>query len=204
MGQKKDCQILRFISVGTIEEAQYQRQLYKQQMQSISLEGKQERRLFTGVQGVQGQEGELFGIANLLKQSASTASIVRRNQTLEESWKETQQSLASTSPQVEAEDDPAQALLFSRKSKFLPYPLNILPYPGSADEEWKQEMESIEQTINKDETGLSATEKAELRKKSRDAENQRIEDLLKEGGVTYSHKNTGRWQSSPFDPLCSC
>ena len=123
MGQKKDCQILRFISVGTIEEAQYQRQLYKQQMQSISLEGKQERRLFTGVQGVQGQEGELFGIANLLKQSASTASIVRRNQTLEESWKETQQSLASTSPQVEAEDDPAQALLFSRKSKFPPYPL---------------------------------------------------------------------------------
>lgn len=36
-------------------------------MASIGLHGKNERRYFTGVQGQKGQEGELFGLANLLK-----------------------------------------------------------------------------------------------------------------------------------------
>ena len=86
IGQTKDCKIFRFISSGTVEEAQYQRQIYKQQMHSISLEGKKERRLFTGVQGVQGQEGELFGISNLLRQSSNMESIIKRNKSLEDSW----------------------------------------------------------------------------------------------------------------------
>jgi len=34
------------ISAGTVEEAQYQRQLYKQQMQNIGLNAEYERRYF--------------------------------------------------------------------------------------------------------------------------------------------------------------
>jgi hypothetical protein len=122
MGQKKDCKIFRFVSVGTVEEAQYQRQLYKQQMQNISLEGKQERRLFTGVQGVRGEEGELFGIANLFKQSASTANIVRRSQTLEETWEETKRSLeeqnSGTENQGPSQDHEASEIVFRKLCKY--------------------------------------------------------------------------------------
>ena len=51
----------------------YNRQLYKQQMASIGLQGKNERRYYTGVQGQKGQEGELFGAANLLKLVTDTS-----------------------------------------------------------------------------------------------------------------------------------
>ena len=46
----KNVQVYRFISQGTIEEIQYNRQIYKQQMASIATEGKGERRYFMGVQ----------------------------------------------------------------------------------------------------------------------------------------------------------
>ena len=121
MGQKKDCRIFRFVSAGTVEEAQYQRQLYKQQMQNISLEGKHEKRLFSGVQGVAGQEGELFGIANLLKQANTTASIVNRNQSLEDSWKKAKEVIHSNepstngTPQVDANNP--QQLIFTQHCK---------------------------------------------------------------------------------------
>ena len=118
LGQKKDCRIYRFVSSGTIEEAQYQRQLYKQQMQSISLEGKQERRLFKGVQGVQGEEGELFGIANLLKQANSTANIIRRNESLEETWEKAKLELTATTSNSGTEASNPNALIFTKHCLF--------------------------------------------------------------------------------------
>jgi DNA excision repair protein ERCC-6-like 2 len=120
IGQKKDCRIFRFVSAGTVEEAQYQRQLYKQQMHNISLEGKKERRLFQGVEGVQGQEGELFGIANLLKQTSSTDHIIKRNTTLETDWKTlTQQPIEPVStPEPEPTDQSENALVFANHCKF--------------------------------------------------------------------------------------
>lgn len=45
----------------------YNRQIYKQQMANVGLHGKSESRYFTGVQGQKGQEGELFGMSNLLR-----------------------------------------------------------------------------------------------------------------------------------------
>lgn len=118
LGQKKDCRIYRFVSSGTIEEAQYQRQLYKQQMQNISLEGKQERRLFKGVQGVQGQEGELFGIANLLKQSNSTANIVKRNESMEETWAKAKAELNATTSNSGCDVSDPNELIFTTHCKF--------------------------------------------------------------------------------------
>lgn len=127
IGQKKDCRIFRFVSAGTVEEAQYQRQLYKQQMHNISLEAKMERRLFQGVEGVQGQEGELFGIANLLKQSSSTDNIIKRNTTVEADWKTLNQPTISESsvpdPEPTAETNPENELIFARHCE-----LNCFPH----------------------------------------------------------------------------
>lgn len=43
----------------------YARQIYKQQLANIGMEGHMERRYFKGVAGVKGQEGEIFGLSNL-------------------------------------------------------------------------------------------------------------------------------------------
>lgn len=52
----------------------YQRQIYKQQLANICMEAKNEKRYFKGIAGVRGKEGELFGIANLLKLNDSVVT----------------------------------------------------------------------------------------------------------------------------------
>lgn len=59
--------VYRLVSKGTIEELMYMRQVYKQHFHEGTLSSVQHMRLFHGVQGVKGEEGELFGIDNLLK-----------------------------------------------------------------------------------------------------------------------------------------
>lgn len=57
---------------GTLEEMVYDRQIYKQQQANTAIEGARERRYFEGVKKVKGQEGELWGLANLFKLTAET------------------------------------------------------------------------------------------------------------------------------------
>jgi len=59
---------------GTLEEMVYARQIYKQQAANTAIEGARERRYFEGVKGVQGHEGELWGLANLFKLTAETVA----------------------------------------------------------------------------------------------------------------------------------
>ncbi|KAI9983827.1 hypothetical protein PInf_007902 [Phytophthora infestans] len=61
IGQTKDT-----ITLGTIEEMIYVRQIYKQQLSDTTLKGSNAPRYFEGVQGNPQQRGELFGIANLI------------------------------------------------------------------------------------------------------------------------------------------
>jgi hypothetical protein len=44
LGQTKDTTVYRLVSAGTIEETMYQRQIYKQQLANIAMEGRTERR----------------------------------------------------------------------------------------------------------------------------------------------------------------
>eukprot|EP01125_Pyxidicula_operculata_P008217 TRINITY_DN2772_c0_g2_i2.p1 TRINITY_DN2772_c0_g2~~TRINITY_DN2772_c0_g2_i2.p1 ORF type:complete len:275 (+),score=64.05 TRINITY_DN2772_c0_g2_i2:56-880(+) len=69
IGQTRFTSVYRLITAGTIEEMKYIRQIYKQQLANIGLGGGKgnERRYFEGVAGVKGQEGEIFGLRNLLK-----------------------------------------------------------------------------------------------------------------------------------------
>lgn len=66
MGQRRDVEVYRLISAGTIEEIMYARQIYKQQQANIGYNASTERRYFKGVQNNSGQKGELFGLDNLL------------------------------------------------------------------------------------------------------------------------------------------
>lgn len=66
IGQTKDVQVYRLITLGTIEEMIYVRQIYKQQLSDTTLKGVKAPRYFEGVQGDRNQQGELFGICNLL------------------------------------------------------------------------------------------------------------------------------------------
>ncbi|TSL10194.1 DNA excision repair protein ERCC-6-like 2 [Bagarius yarrelli] len=65
IGQCKDVKVFRLISLGTVEEIIYLRQIYKQQLQSSVIGNENARRYFEAVQGGDGQTGELFGIRNL-------------------------------------------------------------------------------------------------------------------------------------------
>ncbi|PRP85625.1 hypothetical protein PROFUN_06414 [Planoprotostelium fungivorum] len=89
IGQKKRTKVYRMIAAGTIEEMIYNRQVYKQQLANIGMHGGNERRYFTGVQGQKGQEGEIFGAANLLKlitDAVMTDEIIKRTQRAEEEF----------------------------------------------------------------------------------------------------------------------
>src|ERR1700685_1711181 len=51
IGQRRDVEVYRLISQGTVEEIVYARQIYKQQQANIGYEASNERRYFKGVQG---------------------------------------------------------------------------------------------------------------------------------------------------------
>lgn len=65
IGQTRDVEVFRLVSVGTVEEIVYARQIYKQQQANIGYNASLERRYFRGVQDQKEMKGEIFGLANL-------------------------------------------------------------------------------------------------------------------------------------------
>ncbi|KAJ7993959.1 hypothetical protein DPEC_G00260080 [Dallia pectoralis] len=78
IGQCKDVTVFRLISLGTVEEIIYLRQVYKQQLQSSVLETENARRYFEAVQGADSQKGELFGIKNLFRLQTQGTCLTRK------------------------------------------------------------------------------------------------------------------------------
>ncbi|XP_056143313.1 DNA excision repair protein ERCC-6-like 2 [Lampris incognitus] len=78
IGQCRDVTVLRLISLGTVEEVIYLRQVYKQQLQSSVVERESARRYFEAVQGADGQKGELFGIKNLFRLQTQGTCLTRK------------------------------------------------------------------------------------------------------------------------------
>ncbi|KAL2644664.1 hypothetical protein R1flu_012251 [Riccia fluitans] len=66
-GQVRHVTVYRLLAAGSLEELVYTRQVYKQQLFNIGVEGANEKRYFEGVQGSKEHKGELFGIGNLLR-----------------------------------------------------------------------------------------------------------------------------------------
>ncbi|EME46798.1 hypothetical protein DOTSEDRAFT_61357 [Dothistroma septosporum NZE10] len=75
MGQQRDVDVFRLISVGTVEEIVYARQIYKQQQANIGYDASNERRYFKGVQDQKDQKGEIFGLANLFAPMAENVVL---------------------------------------------------------------------------------------------------------------------------------
>ncbi|XP_042542597.1 DNA excision repair protein ERCC-6-like 2 isoform X2 [Dipodomys spectabilis] len=67
IGQCRDVKVLRLISLGTVEEIMYLRQVYKQQLHCVVVGSENAKRYFEAVQGSKEHRGELFGIHNLFK-----------------------------------------------------------------------------------------------------------------------------------------
>ena len=70
IGQRRDVEVFRLISSGTIEETIYARQIYKQQQAAIAYTASNERRHFRGVHG-SGERGDIFGLDNLFTYTES-------------------------------------------------------------------------------------------------------------------------------------
>ena len=78
IGQQRNVFVYRLISVGTIEEIIYMRQIYKQQLANIAINTSSERRYFAGVAGDKRHREELFGIANMFKFSSDHNSFLAK------------------------------------------------------------------------------------------------------------------------------
>uniref|UniRef100_A0A672GE98 Excision repair cross-complementation group 6-like 2 n=1 Tax=Salarias fasciatus TaxID=181472 RepID=A0A672GE98_SALFA len=77
IGQCRDVTVLRLISLGTVEEIIYLRQIYKQQLQSSVVGKESARRYFEAVQGRVVQKGELFGLKNLFRLQTRGTCLTR-------------------------------------------------------------------------------------------------------------------------------
>ncbi|XP_028270875.1 DNA excision repair protein ERCC-6-like 2 [Parambassis ranga] len=78
IGQCRDVTVLRLISLGTVEEVIYLRQVYKQQLQCSVVGKESTRRYFEAVQGHGVHKGELFGIKNLFRLQTQGTCLTRR------------------------------------------------------------------------------------------------------------------------------
>ncbi|KAM6964869.1 DNA excision repair protein ERCC-6-like 2 [Aplochiton taeniatus] len=78
IGQCRDVTVLRLISLGTVEEVIYLRQVYKQQLQCSVMGRESARRYFEAVQGAVDQKGELFGIQNLFRLQTQGTCLTHR------------------------------------------------------------------------------------------------------------------------------
>lgn len=65
IGQTRDVEVFRLISLGTVEEVVYARQVYKQQQANIGYTASSERRYFRGIQEDNDRKGEIFGLSNI-------------------------------------------------------------------------------------------------------------------------------------------
>ncbi|NWW71944.1 ER6L2 protein, partial [Climacteris rufus] len=65
IGQYRCVKVFRLISLGTVEEMMYLRQVYKQQLHCAVVGTENAKRYFEAVQGSKEHQGELFGIHNL-------------------------------------------------------------------------------------------------------------------------------------------
>ncbi|XP_072271087.1 DNA excision repair protein ERCC-6-like 2 isoform X2 [Pyxicephalus adspersus] len=77
IGQCRDVKVFRLISLGTVEEMIYLRQVYKQQLHCVVVGSENAKRYFEAVQGSREHQGELFGVHNLFKLRTQGTCLTR-------------------------------------------------------------------------------------------------------------------------------
>ncbi|XP_005384743.2 PREDICTED: DNA excision repair protein ERCC-6-like 2 isoform X1 [Chinchilla lanigera] len=77
IGQCRDVKVFRLISLGTVEEIMYLRQVYKQQLHCVVVGSENAKRYFEAVQGSKEHRGELFGTYNLFTLRSQGSCLTR-------------------------------------------------------------------------------------------------------------------------------
>ncbi|XP_023559705.1 DNA excision repair protein ERCC-6-like 2 isoform X2 [Octodon degus] len=77
IGQCRDVRVFRLISLGTVEEIMYLRQVYKQQLHCVVVGSENAKRYFEAVQGSKEHRGELFGAYNLFTLRSQGSCLTR-------------------------------------------------------------------------------------------------------------------------------
>ncbi|KAK3047065.1 hypothetical protein LTR09_011490 [Extremus antarcticus] len=164
IGQTRDVQVFRLISVGTIEECIYARQIYKQQQANIGYNASVERRYFKGVQGQKEQKGEIFGLGNMF--APLSENIKLRDIVNNANIAETRAGVEIAGLDMEAsQDDEAD--------------VDALLEEGKEDAAMSQLAADI------------IDEPAARRKKAKEGARGRdaVQAILASAGVTYTHEN---------------
>ncbi|XP_070564369.1 DNA excision repair protein ERCC-6-like 2 isoform X2 [Ptychodera flava] len=116
IGQQRDVKVYRLISVGTVEENMYLRQIYKQQVASTTIHTESARRYFIAVAGDNRHTGELFGPENIFRlgtQGCLTKDLIEREQTIEHGIKIAKYISGTTSQQQQKKADDSKETMES-------------------------------------------------------------------------------------------
>ncbi|RAH75165.1 putative DNA excision repair protein (Rad26L) [Aspergillus aculeatinus CBS 121060] len=177
IGQSRDVEVFRLISVGTIEEIVYARQIYKQQQANIGYNASSERRYFKGVQENKDKKGEIFGMDNLF--AYRTDNIVLReivNKT----------NVAESRAGVQVMDIDLTAMVKEEESH-PDHPLNNTPQPAHEDTTTDAVMNNLAAMI-RGETAPSSTRPAHPAQNT-PPRHDPIQAILANAGVEYTHLN---------------
>ncbi|CAK9268884.1 unnamed protein product [Sphagnum jensenii] len=108
-GQQRHVTVFRLLAAGSIEELIYSRQIYKQQLFNIGVNGNIEKRYFEGVQDSKDYKGELFGISNLFRDlSDFTSDIIGKHDERLMSIQQTTTVLNNANSHLQVKTEPAQ------------------------------------------------------------------------------------------------
>ena len=163
IGQTRDVEVFRLVSVGTVEEIVYARQIYKQQQANIGYNASVERRYFKGVQDMKGHKGEIFGLTNLF--APQKANVVLRDIVNKTNIAETRAGVEIAGLDVEASQKDEET-----------------PDPDSARED-----AAISQLAEEIIGNLSVKRS---RTKTTTAKRDPVQAILASAGVEYTHENT--------------
>uniref|UniRef100_H3CHG5 Helicase C-terminal domain-containing protein n=1 Tax=Tetraodon nigroviridis TaxID=99883 RepID=H3CHG5_TETNG len=163
IGQIRNVTVLRLISLGTVEEVIYLRQVYKQQLQCSVLGKESSRRYFEAVPG--DCKGELFGIRNLFRLQTQgtclTQKILEREGQVEAGVTTTSVhtgegagASGSGNSRVRPDDKPA-----NERGEALLVPKGVLDFSSGSEED---ECEFQKNAVDTRRSGNAATEPASL------------------------------------------
>lgn len=172
IGQTRDVQVFRLVSVGTLEEIVYARQIYKQQQANIGYNASVERRYFKGVQDNKDMKGEIFGLANLfapLSENVRLRDIVNKTNIAETraGVEIAGLDLEKASQEDDDDDDDAFSLLTSQ------------------DEDMKEDAAMSQLAADIIDAPGARRKKAQKTAKRKDA----VQAILASVGVEYTHEN---------------
>lgn len=172
IGQRRDVDVFRLVSSGTIEEIVYARQIYKQQQANIGYTASSERRYFQGVQEDENRKGEIFGLANLFtfrQDRLVIRDIVNKTNIAEA---RAGNGIAVSGMDMEQAANDEETTWMKREG----------PEGGSAEDGGMSQLASL--LTARDADG------AAVQPQQRSAKSDAIQAILSSAGVEYTHENS--------------